>query len=304
MGKFIDLSGQTFNRLTVVEKMSPDKSGAIIWKCECVCGNIVYSRGNDLRNGHVKSCGCYRYDKISCKKTNPDNPRLYNIYNWIKRRCYNKNHKHYNRYGGRGILMCDEWKDSYINFYNWAIMNRYNKNLTIDRINNGQGYSPDNCRWATRKQQSMNRDVNIKIKIKGEYKTPIEVSKETGININTIYGRRLKGMSDEEIINTIKKIKHKSNINYKKTQRGLLVVKYEKYRKQHEVNFTLEEFLEKFLNDKLYLNLFKDWIIYNYEVSYKPTLSKIDNKKSYTLDNIMILTVRENNNKRWNKGEN
>lgn len=301
MGKFIDLYGQKFNRLTVIEKMPPDKSGAIIWKCLCECDNIVYARGNNLRNGDVKSCGCYRYEEISCKKHNPDNPRLYNIYNGIKTRCYNKKFKHYKYYGGKGITMCNEWKNSYLSFYNWAVENGYKEDLTIDRINNDKGYYPENCRWATRKEQSMNRSVNVKIKVNGKYKTPEDINKDTGIKINTIYTRRFRGMSDEDVVNINKIKRTKSNIEYKKTERGVLVVKYKKYNKQHDVKFTLEQFLDRFLQDELYLKIFNNWVDNNYNVDYKPTLCKKNTEGDYTLENIMILTVKQNNNKRWNK---
>ena len=302
MGRFIDICGQKFNRLTVIEKMPPDKSGAIIWKCLCECDNIVYARGNSLRNGDVKSCGCYRYEKISCKKSNPDNPRLYNIYNGIKTRCYNQNFKNYKYYGGKGITMCDEWKYNYLSFYNWAVENGYKEDLTIDRIDNNKGYAPENCRWATKKEQAMNTSANIKIKINGEYKTPEDISQKTGIKINTIYTRKFRGMSDEDIAKNTKHKRLKSDLEYKKTKRGVLVVKYKKYSSQHNVEFTLDQLLERFLPDKTYIDIFNKWVDSGYNTDLKPTLCKKNNKDNYTIENIMVLTVKENNNKRWNKG--
>lgn len=95
------------------------------------------------------------------------NTRLYGIYRGMWRRCYNKNHEHYNQYGGRGITICDEWLHDFMNFYKWAINNGYDDNLTIDRIDNNKGYSPNNCRWVNQKIQVRNRKNTVKINYNG-----------------------------------------------------------------------------------------------------------------------------------------
>lgn len=95
------------------------------------------------------------------------NTRLYGIYRGMWCRCYNKNHEHYNQYGGRGITICDEWLHDFMNFYKWAINNGYDDNLTIDRIDNNKGYSPNNCRWVNQKIQLRNRKNTVKINYNG-----------------------------------------------------------------------------------------------------------------------------------------
>lgn len=100
--------------------------------------------------------------------------RLYNIFRGMKKRCYNKNCKDFYKYGGRGITVCDEWKDSFQAFYDWSIANGYFDNLTIDRIDNNKGYSPDNCRWVDIKTQSNNTRKNVFLTYNGETMTLAE----------------------------------------------------------------------------------------------------------------------------------
>ena len=98
--------------------------------------------------------------------------------------------------------MCQEWKDDYIKFHSWAMDNGYSNKLTIDRIDNDKGYSPDNCRWATKKEQADNRNYNITLTFNGAIGSPEFWSKKLNIKINTIYTRKFRGWSDEKILST------------------------------------------------------------------------------------------------------
>ena len=155
MPKYFDMIGKKFGKLTVLEECEERKERKKIYKCKCNCGNIVKVVGVQLRSGHVKSCGCLV--KLNhFKDHGMYNSNLYNRWSHIKGRCYNKYDKAYPNYGGRGILLCDEWLD-FKAFYNWSIHNGYQEDLTIDRINNDGNYEPNNCRWVDMKTQSRNR---------------------------------------------------------------------------------------------------------------------------------------------------
>lgn len=126
-------------------------------------------------------------------------PRLYNIWVNMKARCNNKNGRDYHKYGGRGIRVCEEWQKSYIAFYNWAMENNYDDTLTLDRIDNNKNYSPDNCRWATVKQQNNNQRTNINIEYQGVTRTLKEWSEIMNIKYSTLYKRYKSGWEIEKI---------------------------------------------------------------------------------------------------------
>ena len=118
--------------------------------------------------------------------------RLYRVWNGMKDRCLNPNSKDYRHYGGRGITICDEWKEPTA-FFNWALENGYREDLTIDRIDNDKGYCPNNCRWITNSEQQRNRGFNQNIEYKGETKCVSEWSRKTGIARQTIQNRLESG---------------------------------------------------------------------------------------------------------------
>lgn len=196
-----DLTGQRFGRLTVIG-LAETNTRKTYWICQCDCGNLKRVRSDSLQCGAIRSCGCLKKEqnetnlnKSAAKIKFEQNgfkvggTRLYRIWQGIKKRCNNPNDARFSSYGGRGIKMCKEWENDFLSFYNWAINNGYDEKLSIDRINNDEGYSPENCRWATNVTQCNNRRTNIKIKIGNTEKTLTQWCKIFGLNYGTIIAR-------------------------------------------------------------------------------------------------------------------
>lgn len=129
-----------------------------------------------------------------------DRKRLKSIYRGMKSRCYNKNSINYKYYGGKGVIICEDWLSSFENFYEWAISNGYNKELTIDRIHSEKGYSPDNCKWSTKKEQCYNRSMSVKLTLNGKTMYLTQWAEELNIDKKILSWRYNNGWSDEEIL--------------------------------------------------------------------------------------------------------
>ena len=180
--------GNRYALLTVIEKA--DTKNKAYWICKCDCGNITTVSGSNLRNGSVKSCGCLR-NKSHLTHHLSKHP-LYNVWYHIKRRCLKEKNPAYKDYGGRGITICEEWEKSFESFYFWAINNGYENNLTIDRIDNNKGYSPDNCRWTDSKTQCNNRRSCVMITYNGKTQNLMQWCEELGLNYKRIHNRLYK----------------------------------------------------------------------------------------------------------------
>lgn len=166
----IDITGQKFGRLTVIGLDDERSVRKTYWMCLCDCGKMKSVRSDCLKNGTVTSCGCRKkeQDRENLTKHHShlqSGTRLYEAWQGMKKRCYNEHDSRYNNYDGRGIKVCDEWKNDFAAFYEWALNTGYSEELTIDRIDVDGDYEPNNCRWADIKTQCNNRTSNIKIKI-------------------------------------------------------------------------------------------------------------------------------------------
>lgn len=203
-----DLSGCVFGKLRVLNLVPSDSRGTS-WLCECDCGNTTVVSRRNLVSGNTKSCGCLikEANKVTSKKrTRKQNSekseeykKLYMIWGGMKNRCYNENAKGYEHYGGNGITVCSEWLHDFHTFYNWSMSVNYKIGLSIDRIDNDKGYSPDNCRWVEKGEQQRNRK-NVEIyEYEGEKACLAEWARRKGISYKTLYSRMHKdGYSFEE----------------------------------------------------------------------------------------------------------
>ena len=158
-----DLTGQRFGRLAVLELTGKKtKSGNVIWKCRCDCGNVTEADSGSLRVGYKISCGCFQRDHARALNMSHGgrNERLYLVWMDMRRRCRDENDKNYCNYGGRGIEVCEEWQD-YETFREWAVTHGYDRDAkrgecTLDRIDVNGNYEPRNCRWVDLKTQANN----------------------------------------------------------------------------------------------------------------------------------------------------
>lgn len=203
MPKLIDLSGQRFGRLTVIERAgtATNRGKQPLWLCECDCGNTTIVGGCSLKSGNTKSCGCLRVDTVKATHTTHggSKTRLFRCWNNAKTRCYCPSSKDYKEYGARGIRMCDEWLQDFGTFQNWALGNGYSDSLTLDRINPDGNYCPENCRWVDIETQANNKRMCF-LTYNGETHTRKEWAEITGISRNNIANRLHKGWTVERTL--------------------------------------------------------------------------------------------------------
>lgn len=160
-----DISGQRFGRLVAVERVGLDKKLNALWRCKCDCGGETIRTVSELHKRNNHSCGCLGKEHL--KEMSKNNithgmtgTRLYGCYKGMMSRCYREKDVHYNAYGKRGIIVCDEWKNNAKAFVDWALSNGYTDDLTIERINVNGNYEPSNCTWVPMKDQYKNKQSN------------------------------------------------------------------------------------------------------------------------------------------------
>ena len=204
-----DLMGKKFGRLEVIS-FDGIKHRYAYWKCKCDCGNITSVRSSHLIEGTTTSCGCYNKEMSSIRtkelftKHSLSNSRLYRVYKSIKSRCYCENSPEYKNYGGRGITICEEWRNDFKAFYDWAMANGYNENAktmdcTIDRIDNNGNYEPSNCRFVDMKTQALNKRNNRRILYKGKSYTATEIALLKNCSLGAILWRLNNGWTVNDV---------------------------------------------------------------------------------------------------------
>ena len=198
--------GDKFGKWTVIDRT--EYINNTMWLCQCECGVIKPVRAASLHEGTSKSCGCsrgktyethnHKYPKQFSELDGLSKHPLYHVWSNMKYRCYDPKGKYYNS----GRLICDEWVNDFMNFYDWSLNNGYEEGLTIDRIDNSGNYEPSNCRWTTREVQQNNRGNNRYLEFNGKRQTMTQWARELGISYDTLNSRIRNGWSVERAILT------------------------------------------------------------------------------------------------------
>jgi len=189
MNHRLDIKGQKFGRLTALYPTFANNRGLVLWACSCDCGSKITTLilGHELKSGKKNFCQfCKNNSKI---KHGYAHTKLYDVYCKAKERCHKTTCKDFNDYGGRGIAMCDEWKNDPGAFIAWALENGYKEGLSLDRIDNNKGYSPDNCRFVNYFVQANNRSTNRHVTIDGISDTIANHAKRLNIKRTTLVSR-------------------------------------------------------------------------------------------------------------------
>jgi len=203
-----DFTGRTFGRWTVLHR-DGKKNEAIAYLCRCQCGTERRLQASWLNTGKSASCGCVAIEKLISRnmRHGSGNRRLRRVFKGMKDRCLKPNHEYFPDYGGRGISICERWLrgDGDSSGYKCFVIDmgdRPSPAHTLERIDNDKGYSPDNCKWATRAEQMLNRRNTIKMTFNGVTKPMAVWSRELGIPWGALRQRLLRGWSDERSLTT------------------------------------------------------------------------------------------------------
>lgn len=193
--------GDKFGRLTIICCEGANSLGKYMYRCRCDCGNTLIVMGSNLNRGRIVSCGCKKRENARNSRGFHGHTKesIYNIWGGMLQRCGNAKLDGFKNYGGRGILVCEEWKN-FKNFYSWAIKNGYeeNKNLSIERIDVNGDYCPKNCKFIDKAKQCMNKQNTLWYKGENLKSACIRL----GINYTTVHSRIRKGMDVEKAVET------------------------------------------------------------------------------------------------------
>jgi hypothetical protein len=209
---FNDLSGRRFGRLIALDpvKIGPKK---IKWRCRCDCGGTALVIGPKLKTGNTSSCGCFQEESRKRKRTHDltvrgELPPEYESWCKIKARCHNPKSDRYRFYGGRGITMCERWRNSFPEFLA-DLGPRPGPGYTVERLDNNGHYEPSNCCWATKKTQANNRRSNKRVQWQVQDLTLAEWSDELGIPAAVLSARLRHGWSVERAFTETVRVRNK-----------------------------------------------------------------------------------------------
>ena len=193
-----DITGIKYGKLTVVKPIGKNKENRVLWLAICDCGNETKAYKNQLDSKARTHCGCESKNGIAQKTHGFRYHPLYSVWSSMIRRCESTSDKNYRHYGGRGIKVCERWRGSPDLFF--SDMGIRPKGASIDRIDTNGNYEPNNCRWATSKQQARNKRNTVFIEYGGEKKSIAEWADQKGVKHQTMYMRYRRGYTNEEII--------------------------------------------------------------------------------------------------------
>lgn len=288
-GSVEDLTGQIFERLTVVSRANT-RGAKPRWRCICACGIEKIVAAPNLKNGNVSSCGCWRVESKTVHGMT--GTKTYYIWAAMVQRCTNPNNKDFIDYGGRGITVCPRWT-RFANFY--ADMGECPPNYSLDRSDNNKGYSLENCTWVLHKEQMNNTRQNRFLEFRGEKRTLQEWSEMTGLSSRAILRRLQRGWTTEQALSTPLRPVHQKN--------DLLSLWRAMIRRCTDPN--LPSYADY---DGRGIAVCDRWLVFEnfcMDVEKRPknaTLERIDNNEGYSPENCRWATPKEQaNNKRSNR---
>lgn len=199
MGKAIDIAGNMYGRLTVIELSGHNKHNQRLWRCVCDCGNSAEVLGSLLRKGDTRSCGCLARESAASinKSHGKANTAIYRIWRSMMDRCHLPTSHAYSRYGARGVAVCERWHD-FENFY--TDMGDKPKGMSLERTDNDGPYSQENVQWASAKDQANNRRSSRWVEFNGERRTLAQWADHFGIHLGTLWARLKRGIPMDEAV--------------------------------------------------------------------------------------------------------